>query len=119
MKLKTKNGKIYDSEDLVIRGVISDEQETTVVVSRNLDQMDIYTSDNIYLTKLKKLITSNPDEWKLVDVYEGKDGITGVRVRAPKNLLSLREKTVKRELTDEQREAASNRMKELWQKNQI
>ena len=93
MEFKTAKGKIYDSEDLVIRGVPVNEQETIVNVARDQAYMEVYTSDNTYLTKLRKLMTISPDKWKLIDVYEVKDNISGVKVRAPKNLLSLRSGT--------------------------
>lgn len=117
MELKTVKGKIYDSEDLIIRGVAIEEQEIVINSVRDQDYIDVYTSDNMYLTKLKKLVAANPKEWKLFDVYEGRDGINGVRFRAPKNLLSFRGKAVERDLTEEQKQAIADRLKEARQKS--
>lgn len=117
MKLKTKSGKSYDTEDLVIRGVDSSEQETTIVALRNDDYMDVYTSDNTYLTKLKKLAATNPKEWSIIEVYEGRAGINGVKFRAPKNLLTLRTGTTERSITDEQRQVLRDRLKQAREKS--
>lgn len=116
MELKTVKGKTYDSEDLIIRGVAIEEQEIVINSVRDQDYIDVYTSDNIYLTKLKKLATANPKEWKLFDVYEGKDGITGVRFRAPKNLLSFRTGTTEKVMTEEQKQAFREKMSLAKQK---
>ena len=82
------------------------EQETHIVFMRDEDFARIYTSDSTMMTKLDKLCNTAPDMYSLVE-----DTGTGKRYRcADKSLISLRSK--KRELSDEQREAASERMKQ-------
>lgn len=110
MKIEIK-GKQYDLEDLVIRGVDMDEQEIVINASRVDDYMTVYTSDNTYLTKLKKLTAANPKDWAVMDIFERNGDITGVKFRAPKCLLSLRTAKTERVMTDEQRAAAAERLK--------
>lgn len=108
MELKTVKGKTYNSEDLIIRGVPVNEQETIVNVARDQDYMEVYTSDNTYLTKLRRLMAISPDKWKLIDVYEVKDNISGVKARAPKNLLSLRTGTSGKDVANDSENSESD-----------
>lgn len=81
------------------------EQETHIVFMRDEDFARIYTSDSTMMTRLDKLCNTAPDTYSLVE-----DTGSGKRYRcSDKTLISFRSK--KRELSDEQREAASERMK--------
>ena len=98
--------------DLLITGVSADEQETTINYSRTDKEAEVYTSDNTVLTKIKNMFNSDDCEWKLKDVVKDQEGtIVGVFFIVPKKLISLRAKTVKSSLTDEQRRAAAERLK--------
>lgn len=117
MKIKIHNQykllKEYDLEELTISGNASDESEVCVTALKSEDIADIYTSDNVYLTKFKKLIEANPDAWKIIRVVERPDGtISGVTLQAPKKCLSFRaaERTG-RIMTDEQKAAAAERLR--------
>lgn len=116
MKVVVK-GKECVVEDLVIRGVDVGEQELIVNAMRDEEFFTVYTSDNIYLTKLKKLVTANPKEWEIIQIVENKGNILGVKFKAPKKLLSFRTATVERTMTDEQRVAAAERLKAARDKN--
>lgn len=107
----TVNNKQYELEDLLIKGLSAEEQETTVNISRADDFLTVYTSDNTYLTKLKKLVAANPNEWEIIEIIEAKGVISGIKLKAPKNLVSFREKSVSREMSEEQRAAAAERLK--------
>ena len=64
-----KQKKTYTVDDLVaFPNNPLDEQETSIVFERNSDKMTIWTSDNTMVTKLKKLMTNNPKEYKLVSI---------------------------------------------------
>lgn len=109
MKIKAINSetrqlKEYDLETLTITGNTADESETTIILGKTEADADIYTSDNCYLTKFKKLIEANPDKWRIHTVVERRDGtISGVMVKSPKKSVSFRSgKDVVREYTDEQ-----------------
>ena len=98
--------------DLLITGVSTDEQETTINYGRNNEEAEVYTSDNTVLTKIKNIFSSDDCEWKLKNVVKDKKGnVVSVFFSVPKKLISLRAKTVKSSLTDEQRRAAAERLK--------
>ena len=98
--------------DLLITGVSTDEQETTINYGRNDEEAEVYTSDNTVLTKIKNIFSSDDCEWKLKNVVKDKEGnVVSVFFSVPKKLISLRAKTVKSSLTDEQRRAAAERLK--------
>ena len=98
--------------DLVITGVSTDEQETTINYGRNDEEAEVYTSDNTVLTKIKNIFSSDDCEWKLKNVVKDRKGnVVSVFFSVPKKLISLRAKTVKSSLTDEQRRAAAERLK--------
>ena len=105
----TTQKKTYTVDDLVtLMGTPTEEQETSITFERNSDKMTIWTSDNTMVTKLKKLITKNPQAYKLVSIstYEGQP--VAYEIEAPKNFLTL--KTGERTLTDEQRAALAERI---------
>lgn len=93
-------------------GTPLEEQETVINWLRIDDVIQIYTSDNTMLTKLKKLMASGPDQYTLTDVsyYEGNP--CSVTVTAQLRCLSLRAGN-KRDLSDEERQALSDRMKQI------
>ena len=98
--------------DLLITGVSADEQETTINFSRTDKEAEVYTSDNTVLTKIKNMFSSDDCEWKLKNVVKDKKGnVVSVFFSVPKKLISLRAKTVKSSLTDEQKQAAAERLK--------
>ena len=99
--------------DLLITGVSADEQETTINFSRTDKEAEVYTSDNTVLTKIKNIFSSDDCEWKLKNVVKDKKGnVVSVFFSVPKKLISLRAKTVKSSLTDEQKQAAAERLKD-------
>lgn len=81
------------------------EQEVCINFMRGESFATIYTSDTTYITKLDKLCNTSPDMYSLVtDTGRGKT----YRVE-DKTLISFRAK--KRELSDEQKIAAGERMR--------
>lgn len=94
-----------------------EEQETTVSFYRNEDTMRIFTSDNTTLTYLKKRLEANPNEWKCWEAGRTASGdVVGYFFEAPKKYLSFRTESKERVMTDEQRQAAAERMRELRSK---
>lgn len=95
-----------NSEDLKISNSVSiPEQEVCINFMRNEGFATIYTSDTTYMTKLDKLCKASPDMYSLLsDTGRGKT----YRVE-DKTLISFR--TKKREMSDEQKIAASERMR--------
>lgn len=93
-----------------IKGVSMEEQETTIVYSRDGKIAHIYTSDNTALTKIEKLLNAEGSEWKVKQVVRNSDGTpNGYMFECPKNLVSLRAKKTAPKMTDEQKEAARQR----------
>ena len=82
------------------------EQEVNISWIRDEDFAKIYASDSTTITKLDKLCKISPDMYKLVsETSVGKSYIC-----MDKSLISFR--TKKRELSDEQKEAAGERMRQ-------
>ena len=72
----------------------------------------MHTGDSTVLTQIKNIFSSDDCEWKLKYVVKDQEGnVVGVFFIVPKKLISLRAKTVKSSLTDEQRRAAAERLK--------
>lgn len=116
MKIKSCNQykalKEYDLEELAISGNTSEESEVCVTALKSEDIANIYTSDNSYLTKFKKLIEINPDAWKITQVVERSDGtISGVMLQVPKRCLSFRAgKEAERSLSEDQKAELRERL---------
>ena len=119
MKIKSYNQyktlREYDLEELAISGNTSEESEVCVTALKSEDIANIYTSDNSYLTKFKKLIETNPDAWKITQVVERSNGtVSGVMLQAPKKFISFRAvERVGRVMTDEEKTAAAERLRAL------
>ena len=71
----------------------TDEQETTIVFSRNENTMIIYTSDKTFITKLKRKFID--DEIEILTTDE-QGNATSVKVIADKKLLSIRSSELKK-----------------------
>ena len=93
-------------------GLPVEEQETVINFSRDNDTATIYTSDSTMITKLNKLTRTAGTEWKLDEIIKDKHGVEVARnYSCPKKLISYRSKTVKREMTEEEKQEISERMK--------
>ena len=89
-----------------------DEAETTICVERRSKTAQIYTSDNVMLTKLKKQMSKN-SEWKCWEASRNADGeVTGYFFEVPKRAVSIRAGN-KIEVSDERKEAAKVRFSNM------
>jgi hypothetical protein len=85
------------------------EQEININKERLNDYFNIYTNDSTWLTKLLKFADPIDPEYE--------DGrIVSAKFRLNANQVTLRKEPKKREMTEEQRLAASERMKNLHNK---
>lgn len=109
MSEQKKNYTVDDLETLM--KIPSDEQETTINLSRAEDKMSIWTTDNTMVTKLRALMIKNPKDYKLVTVSTCNGAPAAYEFEAPKKFLSLRADKITRTLTDEQRIALGERLK--------
>lgn len=109
MEKEIKTGYLEKDSDItetkMSNSVLVSEQETSVLYMRDQDYAEIYTSDSTQITRLDKLCNKSPNYYSLTtDTGRGKT----YRV-SDKSLISFR--SAKREMTDEQRKAAGERMR--------
>lgn len=89
------------------------EQECVISFMRDEDFATVYTSDSTMITKLDKLCKNSPDYYSLVEKNK-----YGNRYKiSDKSLVSLRQK--KREISEEMKEAASERFKKLHAEGKV
>lgn len=90
-----------------------DEQETIINFSRTENVAHICTSDTTMKTRYNKLCKVNPKHWRLIS-----DSDTfSIYECTPKSLISFRSKVTERDLSDDQRQAMANRLREARKKN--
>lgn len=101
-----ENEEVVIEESKLSNSVSISEQEVSIKFMRDEDFATIYTSDTTYMTKLDKLCKISPDMYSLIaDTGRGKT----YRVE-DKTLISFRAK--KKELSEEQKIAAGERMRQ-------
>ena len=105
----------YTVDDVVvIKGLSSEEQETTVQMSRTEDVAYVWTNENTMVTKIKKLMGRAPDQWKLVKISTNAAGEpVGYFFECPKKLGSFRAPV---SFSDETKKASAERGKEALKK---
>ena len=109
------NRVITNAEDIkVIQGLKNEEKETNINWYCDSKTAVLYTTDNKVVTKMKHLFERNPNTVKCTEYYS-EHGVDSYRFEFPIKGLSFRntdkQNSRKREMTDEQRKAASERMK--------
>ena len=83
-----------------------EEQEVCINAMRDEDFATIYCSDRTWITKMDKLVEKSPDLFKVVSETD-----YGKTYRFPKRLISIRSSIVTREMTDEQKQLAADRLR--------
>lgn len=91
----------------------NEERETHINMLRTSDKMQIYTSE-IHVMKMLDRYVEESDDWKLIEIGKCHGEIVSKTYEAPRNLLVIRKK--KREMSEEQRQKASERLKTFWKK---
>ena len=83
-----------------------EEQETTIQISREGKVIRLFTSDNVRITKMQKLINAPNTLWKLARTTYDRDGNpTGYFfICSDKKMLTLR--PAKKEVSEERKQAA-------------
>ena len=82
------------------------EQELHINAARDEDFATAYCSDSTWITKMDKLVVKSPDLFEIVAETDW-----GKTYRFPKRLISIRSSIVTREMTDEQKQLAVERLK--------
>ena len=91
-----------------------EEQETHINWSRGDKRAKVYASDVTTMNRLDKLVDAEGSEWTLDKEYREKDGSCSSKFYScPVELISFRTKRMTRDLTEEQREELSQRMRDL------
>ncbi len=88
-------------------GLTIQEQELHISAARDEDFAEAYCSDSLWITKMDKLVKKSPE---LFEVTAEND--VSKTYRFPKRLLTIRSSIRKYNLTDEQRKAKAEIMKE-------
>ncbi len=83
-----------------------EEQELCINAMRDEDFATAYCSDRTWITRFDKLVEKSPDLFEVIAETE-----YGKTYKFPKRLLSIRSSIVVRQMTDEQRELASERLR--------
>ena len=115
--MEKKAVHLYKPEELeAIVGLTKEEKETTVSWSYDLPTATIWTSDNTVLTKMKKLMKAAPKDCVLKEVswYKGEPASYTFEVK--KKMVRV---GAPRALTDEQREAMSERAKAMQARKSV
>ncbi len=89
------------------------EQETIIGLNAAEDTAELYMADPVWIRKMDKLAVQNPEQFKLgrVEKYQGK--VIAKRYTFPKRFISIRTKDKVSTITEEQKQAAAERMKML------
>ena len=91
---------------------LMEERETIIRIGRTTDVVEICTTDERYMTKFDKLCKEG-EGWKLTGTETSEGDIVEKFYQCPRKLISFRAKTVKREMTEEQKAIARERIKAL------
>ncbi len=81
-----------------------EEQELHISASRNEQCATAYCSDRTWITRFDRLVTKSPDLFEVIAETD-----CGKTYKFPKRLISIR--SVIKELSEEQKQAASERMR--------
>lgn len=103
--------KEYKIEDIKTISRDAAEQETTISFGRTDTTARMWVADNTMLTKVRNLIAKAPYNYKITAVTYCGDEVTGFEVEFPKDLLSFRSDYKTMNFTDEQKAAATERIK--------
>lgn len=89
----------------------TDEAETSILMERQNAVAKIWSSDNIFITKIKRCMSANPEKYVCYEGSKDDQGnITGYFFECPKSLISLRKKSKEVHLTEEQKTRAAERL---------
>lgn len=98
-----------------------EEQETHISMSRDCSIAKVYTSDRTIMTAIRHKMEDrgSGSEWRVVREIRDSDGdIVGMQYECPVKCISFRSGTLHREMTEEQRIKAANRLREARAKKE-
>lgn len=83
-----------------------EEQEVCINAMRDEEFATAYCSDRTWITKFDKLVEKSPDLFEVIAETD-----CGKTYKFPKRLISIRSSIVTREMTEEQKQLAAERLK--------
>ena len=83
-----------------------EEQEICISAMRDEDFATAYCSDRTWITKMDKLVEKSPNLFEVIAETD-----YGKTYKFPKRLISIRSSIVTREMTDEQKQLAADRLR--------
>ena len=96
---------LKEEQELSIGGYIYNEDGT------RRSEIEVYTNNPGHMQKFDRYCRENPSEWHVVRVSESDGEICGKTYMMAIGCLNIRPKSVKRNYTNEQRQALANRFK--------
>ena len=90
-----------------------EEQEMCINAMRNEEFATIYCSDRTWITKMDKLVEKSPNLFEVIAETD-----YGKTYKFPKRLISIRSSIVTREMTDEQKQLAADRLRNAREQKQ-
>ena len=90
-----------------------EEQEICINAMRDEDFATVYCSDRTWITKFDRLVEKSPDLFKVIAETD-----CGKTYKFPKRLISIRSSIVTRELTEEQKQLAAERLRNAREQKQ-
>ena len=90
-----------------------EEQEMCINAMRDEDFATIYCSDRTWITKMDKLVEKSPNLFEVIAETD-----YGKTYKFPKRLISIRSSIVIREMTDEQKRLAADRLRNAREQKQ-
>ena len=89
------------------------EQELCINAMRDEEFATAYCSDTTWITRFDKLVEKSPDLFEVVAETE-----YGKTYKFPKRLISIRSSIVKREMSEEQKQLAAERLMNARERKQ-
>lgn len=83
--------------------ISKEEQEITIQASRNQKFANVYVTDRTYMTKLDKMVEKDPQHYKVTKEHKIQGEVIGKTYQFPKKLISFRNGSVVREMSEEQK----------------
>ena len=90
-----------------------EEQEVCINAMRDEDFATAYCSDRTWITKMDKLVEKSPNLFEVIAETD-----YGKTYKFPKRLISIRSSIVSREMTDEQKQLAADRLRNAREQKQ-
>ena len=90
-----------------------EEQEVCINAMRDEDFAKVYCSDRTWITKMDKLVEKSPNLFEVIAETD-----YGKTYKFPKRLISIRSSIVTREMTDEQKQLAADRLRNAREQKQ-